>query len=205
MARVYGGSRILYFSPPQEWMSDIWIRKQRFGSAQCSIAEAASSRNISSNVICLHCLLSRFYHIRETKNKYRWEVIPGDKFLEVRVLARDVLHTVRARQPRLSACGLFDLRMSLVTGYLSLTTTYSIVLLQLTHLFIAEGYVHIHTAWRTARVGITTDDERGQGQKYATTCRAQIVEWSKKLTFSKANIQTLEAVCLVLEQWACGR
>ncbi|GBP30015.1 hypothetical protein EVAR_22916_1 [Eumeta japonica] len=26
-------------------MSDIWIRRRRFGSAQCSIAEAASARN----------------------------------------------------------------------------------------------------------------------------------------------------------------
>ncbi|GBP33811.1 hypothetical protein EVAR_25412_1 [Eumeta japonica] len=50
MAHVYGGSRILFFSPPQEWMSDIWICRQRFGSAQCSIAEAASARNISSNI-----------------------------------------------------------------------------------------------------------------------------------------------------------
>ncbi|GBP95897.1 hypothetical protein EVAR_102374_1 [Eumeta japonica] len=42
--------RILFFSPPQEWMSDIWIRRRRLGSAQCSIAEAASARNISSNI-----------------------------------------------------------------------------------------------------------------------------------------------------------
>ncbi|GBP56063.1 hypothetical protein EVAR_43825_1 [Eumeta japonica] len=31
-------------------MSDIWIRRRRFGRAQCSIAEAASARNISSNI-----------------------------------------------------------------------------------------------------------------------------------------------------------
>ncbi|GBP67315.1 hypothetical protein EVAR_97933_1 [Eumeta japonica] len=59
------------------------------------------------------------------------ELQRGDTSL--RVLARDVLHAVRARQPRLSACGLFELRMSLVTGLLSLTATYSIVLLQFTH------------------------------------------------------------------------
>ncbi|GBP75477.1 hypothetical protein EVAR_57215_1 [Eumeta japonica] len=62
------------------------------------------------------------------------EIYREDKFLEVRVLARDVLHAVSARQPRLSACGLFDLRMSLVTAFLSLIATYSIVLLQFTHL-----------------------------------------------------------------------
>ncbi|GBP61495.1 hypothetical protein EVAR_34732_1 [Eumeta japonica] len=39
-----------FLSPLQEWMSDIWIRRQRFGSAQCAIAEAASARNISSNI-----------------------------------------------------------------------------------------------------------------------------------------------------------
>ncbi|GBP67309.1 hypothetical protein EVAR_97927_1 [Eumeta japonica] len=47
----------------------------------------------------------------------------GDKSLEVQVLARDMLQAVRVRQPRLSACGLFDLRMTLVTGFLSLTAT----------------------------------------------------------------------------------
>ncbi|GBP67310.1 hypothetical protein EVAR_97928_1 [Eumeta japonica] len=57
----------------------------------------------------------------------------GDKSLEVQVLARDVLQAVRVRQPRLSACGLFDLRMTLVTGFLSLTATYSIILLQFTN------------------------------------------------------------------------
>ncbi|GBP89771.1 hypothetical protein EVAR_66188_1 [Eumeta japonica] len=59
------------------------------------------------------------------------ELHAGDTSL--RVLARDVLHAVRARQPRLSACGLFELRMTLLTGLLSLTATYSIVLLQFTH------------------------------------------------------------------------
>ncbi|GBP75480.1 hypothetical protein EVAR_57218_1 [Eumeta japonica] len=58
---------------------------------------------------------------------------PGDISLDVRMLTRDVLHAVRARQPRLSACGLFELRMTLLTGLISLTATYSIVLLQFTH------------------------------------------------------------------------
>ncbi|GBP69362.1 Nucleic-acid-binding protein from transposon X-element [Eumeta japonica] len=31
-------------------MSDIWIRRRRFGSAQCSIAEAGSARYISANI-----------------------------------------------------------------------------------------------------------------------------------------------------------
>ncbi|GBP67305.1 hypothetical protein EVAR_97923_1 [Eumeta japonica] len=42
----------------------------------------------------------------------------NDISVEVRVLARDVLHTVLALQPRLSACGLFDLRMNLEFGQL---------------------------------------------------------------------------------------
>ncbi|GBP89774.1 hypothetical protein EVAR_66191_1 [Eumeta japonica] len=53
--------------------------------------------------------------------------------LEALTEARNVLHVVSAGQPRLSACGLFELRMSLITGFLSLTATYSIVLLQFTH------------------------------------------------------------------------
>ncbi|GBP75488.1 hypothetical protein EVAR_57226_1 [Eumeta japonica] len=61
------------------------------------------------------------------------ELLTGDISLDVQMLARDVLHAVRARQPRLSACGLFELRMTLLTGLLSLTATYSIVLLQFTH------------------------------------------------------------------------
>ncbi|GBP08918.1 hypothetical protein EVAR_78301_1 [Eumeta japonica] len=41
-----------FFTPARvEWMSDVWIRRRRFGSAQCSIAEAGSARNISSNII----------------------------------------------------------------------------------------------------------------------------------------------------------
>ncbi|GBP36869.1 hypothetical protein EVAR_96116_1 [Eumeta japonica] len=44
------GYRILFSSSPQEWMSDIWIRRWRFGCGQCSISEAASARNISSNI-----------------------------------------------------------------------------------------------------------------------------------------------------------
>ncbi|GBP67320.1 hypothetical protein EVAR_97938_1 [Eumeta japonica] len=57
----------------------------------------------------------------------------GNESLEACEEARNVLHVVSAGQPRLSACGLFELRMSLVTGFLSLTATYSIVLLQFTH------------------------------------------------------------------------
>ncbi|GBP42792.1 hypothetical protein EVAR_83309_1 [Eumeta japonica] len=50
VARIYGASSILFFLPPKEWMSDIWIRRRRLGSAQRSIADAASARNISSNI-----------------------------------------------------------------------------------------------------------------------------------------------------------
>ncbi|GBP20349.1 hypothetical protein EVAR_10614_1 [Eumeta japonica] len=35
-----------FFSPPQAWMSDIWMRRRRLGSAQRSIPEAALARNI---------------------------------------------------------------------------------------------------------------------------------------------------------------
>ncbi|GBP75489.1 hypothetical protein EVAR_57227_1 [Eumeta japonica] len=63
------------------------------------------------------------------------EIYRDDKSSEVRELSRDVLHAVRARHPRLTACGLFDLRMNLITGYLSLIATYSIVLLQFTNFF----------------------------------------------------------------------
>ncbi|GBP67307.1 hypothetical protein EVAR_97925_1 [Eumeta japonica] len=104
------------------------------------------------------------------------EIHGGDKFLEVRVLARDVLHTVRARQPRLSACGLFDLRMSLVAGFLSLTATVG-----------------------SART--MTTDERGRGQAYRLQRSRRGME--QKLALSKANDQTVEAVCLELEQRVC--
>ncbi|GBP30074.1 hypothetical protein EVAR_14592_1 [Eumeta japonica] len=51
-------------------MSDIWMRRRRFGNAQCSIAEAASARNISANIFActVYC---RGFITDERSEKYR--------------------------------------------------------------------------------------------------------------------------------------
>ncbi|GBP83960.1 hypothetical protein EVAR_62402_1 [Eumeta japonica] len=46
------------------------------------------------------------------------------------LMARNVLRAMKERRPRLTVGGLFELRMSLVTGFVSLTATYLIIILQ---------------------------------------------------------------------------
>ncbi|GBP67299.1 hypothetical protein EVAR_97917_1 [Eumeta japonica] len=47
---------------------------------------------------------------------------------------RSLLRAMSSSRLNVSSCGLFYLRMSLVTGFISFTSTYAIVVLQLTHL-----------------------------------------------------------------------
>ncbi|GBP72463.1 hypothetical protein EVAR_24374_1 [Eumeta japonica] len=57
-------------------MSDIWIRRWRFGSAQCSIAEAASACKISSNTFACTAYCRGFI-TDERPRINRWKVIPA--------------------------------------------------------------------------------------------------------------------------------
>ncbi|GBP89775.1 hypothetical protein EVAR_66192_1 [Eumeta japonica] len=79
------------------------------------------------------CVLAAAGDLCRSLARLSSELCRDNESLELCAAARDVLRAVRVSQLRLSACALFDLRMTLVTAFLSLTATYSIVLLQLTH------------------------------------------------------------------------
>ncbi|GBP83964.1 hypothetical protein EVAR_62406_1 [Eumeta japonica] len=86
-----------------------------FMLASCgeSVYRAASRVRLSLahlyNVLCREC-----------------QEIPKEDVL----MARNVLRAMKRRQPHLTVGGLFEMRMSLVTGFVSLTATYLITILQ---------------------------------------------------------------------------
>ncbi|GBP67323.1 hypothetical protein EVAR_97941_1 [Eumeta japonica] len=72
--------------------------------------------------------------LRRSLTRLNNEVAQDNRLISVCKSLRSLLRAMSSSRLSVSSCGLFYLRMSLVTGLISFTSTYAIVVLQLTNL-----------------------------------------------------------------------
>ncbi|GBP67313.1 hypothetical protein EVAR_97931_1 [Eumeta japonica] len=72
--------------------------------------------------------------LKRSLTRLNYEVTQDGRLTTMCKSLRSLLRAMSSSRLSVSSCGLFYLRMSLVTGLISFTSTYAIVVLQLTHL-----------------------------------------------------------------------